>query len=204
MPIRRVFVHDREGTHRDEYFYTTDQAMGAGEVVTRYAGRRDLECTFQVGRAHLHSESIRGWSRLTVLRATPCLLGLYSVVTLLHDALPAQARVGGIDRPGKESVTSSDAPCAVRLRLWSEGVYREVGFDSRLEKLPAPLREWLCRALAPAAQGSAIGISRAYVTDSKSATTCGLKETAVSGRARRNQGLAKVKEPTDISSKRSA
>ncbi|WP_422931733.1 hypothetical protein [Singulisphaera sp. PoT] len=151
VPIRRVFVHDREGTHRDEYFYTTDPAMGSGEVVTRYAGRRDLECTFQEGRAHLHSESTRGWSRRTVLHTTPCLLGLYSVVTLLYDALPAPARVGGIDRPGKESVTFSDALCAVRLRLWSEGLFREAGFDSGLEKLPTPLRELLCRALAPAA-----------------------------------------------------
>ncbi|WP_422923366.1 IS701 family transposase [Singulisphaera sp. PoT] len=151
VPIRWVFVHDREGTHRDEYFYTTDPAMGAGEVVTRYAGRWNLECTFQEGRAHLHSESTRGWSRRTVLRATPCLLGLYSVVTLLYDALPAPARVGGIDWPGKESVTFSDALCAVRLRLWSEGLFREAGFDSGLEKLPTPLRELLCRALAPAA-----------------------------------------------------
>ncbi|WP_422927496.1 hypothetical protein [Singulisphaera sp. PoT] len=86
-----------------------------------------------------------------MLRATPCLLGVYSVVALLYDALPTPARVGGIDRPGKESVTSSDALCAVRLRLWSEGVFREAGLGSGPEKLPAPLRELLCRALAPAA-----------------------------------------------------
>ena len=84
-------------------------------------------------------------------RATPCPLGLYSVVSLLYDALPAPARVGGFDWPGKASLTFSDALCAVRLRLWSEGVFREAGFGSGLEKLPAPLRELLCRALAPAA-----------------------------------------------------
>src|SRR5262249_8391874 len=39
VPIRWVFVHDLEGTHRDEYFYTTDPAIPAGTVVTRYAGR---------------------------------------------------------------------------------------------------------------------------------------------------------------------
>ena len=61
VPIRWVFVHDREGTHRDEYFYTTDPRIGAGDVVSRYAGRWNLECTFQESRAHLHSETTRGW-----------------------------------------------------------------------------------------------------------------------------------------------
>ena len=65
-------------------------AMGAGAIVSRYAGRWNLECTFQESRAHLHSGTTRGWSQRTVLRATPCLLGLYSVVALLYDALPAR------------------------------------------------------------------------------------------------------------------
>ena len=151
VPIRWVFVHDREGTHRDEYFYTTDPRMGSGTIVTRYAGRWNLECTFQESRAHLHSETTRGWSRRTVLRATPCLLGLYSVVALLYDALPATARVGGIDWPGKSVVAFSDALCAVRLRLWSETVFREAGIGPGLEKLPEAVRDLLCAALAPAA-----------------------------------------------------
>jgi hypothetical protein len=130
VPIRWVFVHDRGGTHRDEYFYTTDPRMGAGTIVTRYAGRWNLECTFQESRAHLHSETTRGWSQRTVLRATPCLLGLYSVVALLYDAMPAPARAGGIDWPGKSIVAFSDALCAVRLRLWSETVFQEAGIGA--------------------------------------------------------------------------
>ena len=127
VPIRWVFVHDREGTHRDEYSYTPDPILGSGDVVTRYAGRWNLECTFQEGRAHLRSETARGWSRQTVLRATPCLLGLYWVVGLLYDAMPATARVNGIDWPGKSVVAFSDALCAVRLRMWAETVFREAG-----------------------------------------------------------------------------
>lgn len=151
VPIRWVFVRDRQGTHRDEYFYTTDPGMGAVTIVSRYAGRWNLECTFQESRAHLHSGTTRGWCRRTVLRATPCLLGLYSVVALLYDAMPATARIGGIRWPGKSIVTFSDALCAVRLRLWSEGVFREAGIGMGLEKLPEPVRDLLCAALAPAA-----------------------------------------------------
>jgi len=151
VPIRWVFVRDRTGTHRDEDFYTTDPRMGAGTIVSRYAGRWNLECTFQESRAYLRSETTRGWGRQTVLRATPCLLGLYSVVALLYDAMPATARVGGIDWPGKSVVAFSDALCAVRLRLWSETVFREAGLGVGLEKLPEPVRDLLCAALAPAA-----------------------------------------------------
>ena len=151
VPIRWVFVHDREGTHRDEYFYTTDPGVGASTIVTRYAGRWNLECTFQECRAHLRSETTRGWSQHTVLRATPCLLGLYSVVALLYDAMPASARTGGVAWPGESIVAFSDALCAVRLRLWSEAVFREAGIGVGLEKLPEPVRDLLCAALAPAA-----------------------------------------------------
>ena len=151
VPIRWVFVQYREGTHRDEYFYTTDRRMGTSTVVTRYAGRWNLECTFQESRAHLHSETTRGRSRRTVVRATPCLFGLYSVVALLYDAMPATARSGGITWPGKSIVAFSDALSAVRLRLWSETVFREAGIGVGLEKLPEPVWELLKTALAPAA-----------------------------------------------------
>jgi hypothetical protein len=83
VPIRWVFVHDLEGTHRDEYFYSTDTGMAAEVIVTMYAGRWNIECTFQEGRSHLRSDTTRGWSRATVLQAAPCLFGLYSVVALL-------------------------------------------------------------------------------------------------------------------------
>ena len=33
MPIRWVFVRDRDGTHRDEYFYTTDPALDVRRII---------------------------------------------------------------------------------------------------------------------------------------------------------------------------
>ncbi len=151
VPIRWVHVRDLEGTHRDEYFYATDPVLDPGEIVTRYAGRWNIECTFQECRAHLRSETTRGRSRRTVLRATPCLFGLYSVVALLYHALPEAKRSGGVRWPGKAGVTFSDALASVRLWVWSEGVFPRVGRRFGLEKLPDPLREVLRSALAPAA-----------------------------------------------------
>jgi hypothetical protein len=151
VPIFWVFVRDREGTHRDEYFYTTDVTLGARQVIAYYTGRWNIETTFQEVRSCLHLETTRGWCRATVLRMTPCLFGLYSVVASLYNRLPAGRRVGAITWPGKTGVTFSDALAAVRRWIWAEGVFSQVDGGSAIEKLPAPLREVLYSALAPAA-----------------------------------------------------
>ena len=127
MPLRWVHVRDLEGTHRDEYFYATDPAMGPAAVVTHYAGRWNIESTFQEARAHLGPETTRGWCRRTVERAAPCLFGLYSVVALLFHALPEAARSGAVRRPGRAAVTFSDAVATVRLWLWAEWVFPQAG-----------------------------------------------------------------------------
>lgn len=151
VPIRWAFVRDRTGTHRDEYFFTTDVAMGVAAIIANYTSRWNIETTFQELRCHIGLETTRGWCQKTVLRAAPCLFGLYSVVAALYQALPEAKRTGKVDWPGKEVVTFSDALTAVRRWLWGECVFREAGCDGGLEKLPAPLRDVLLVALAPAA-----------------------------------------------------
>jgi hypothetical protein len=150
VPIRWVFVRDREGTHRDEYFYSTDVEMGARQIIESDAGRWNIETTFEEVRSCLHLETAVGWCRATVLRVTPCLFGLYSVVASLYDELPAAKRVGAITWPGKTGVTFSDALTAVRRWLWSDGVFARVRGGSAVEELPASVREVLYAALAPA------------------------------------------------------
>ncbi len=95
-------------------------------------------------------ESTRGWGRATVLRAAPCLFGLYSVVALLYHALPEDKRVGGIRWPGKTGVTFSDALTAVRRWMWAESVLGQADPQGVVAKLPPELRELLLTALAPA------------------------------------------------------
>jgi len=151
VPVRWVFVHDHSGTHRDEYFFTTDPALKPATIIEGYTGRWNLETTFQELRAHLGLETTRGWCPKTVLRAAPCLFGLYTVVALWYQALPVAERTGGIAWPGKAVVTFSDALSAVRRRLWSEWVFPQAGSGAAVQKLPEPLREILLCTLAPAA-----------------------------------------------------
>jgi DDE superfamily endonuclease len=151
VPVRWVFVRDRSGTHRDEYFFTTDLALGPRGVIGHYTGRWNIETTFEELRAHLGLETTRGWCRATVLRAAPCLFGLYSVVALLFVALPQGKRSGAVAWPGKEGTTFSDALAAVRRWLWAEWVFPQAEGGAAVEQLPEPLRELILSALAPAA-----------------------------------------------------
>src|SRR5512147_453509 len=152
VAVRWVFVHDLTGTHRDEYFFTTEPAMSPATVIETYTGRWNIETTFQEVRSYLGVETTRGWSRDTVLRVSPCLFGVYTVVAWLYAELPAQyARMRVVDWPGKRDVTFSDAITAVRRWLWVEWVFEIPGHRDAFSKLRGPFRQVPLNNLAPAA-----------------------------------------------------
>jgi hypothetical protein len=152
VAVRWVYVHDQTGTHRDEYFYTTDLRLTPPEVIEAYAARWNIETTFAEMRSYLGLETTRGWCARTVLRAEPCLFGLYSVVASLYEQLPTEAQAEvGVEWEGKTVVTFSDAITAVRRWLWTNWAFEKDGHDAPFTKLPEPLRRTLMYALAPAA-----------------------------------------------------
>jgi DDE superfamily endonuclease len=149
--VRWVYVHDCTGTHRDDYFFTTDVSLSAATVIETFTGRWSIETTFQEMRAYVGLETTRGRCAQTVLRVAPCLFGLYSVVALLYTQLPKRfARVRGIDWPGKTEVTFSDAITAIRRWLWQEWVFAIPGHHEAFAKLALPFRQLVLRGLAPA------------------------------------------------------
>jgi hypothetical protein len=148
VPVSWVFVRDRTGTHRDSYLFSTDLALTAQQVIETYTGRWSIETTFQEMRAYLGLETTRGWKERTVLRAAPCLFGLYSVVASLYNGLPPTQRVVAIRWPGKAGVAFSDALTSVRRWVWSDGVFTRVRGGEAVAKLPPSLREILFSALA--------------------------------------------------------
>jgi hypothetical protein len=152
VPVLWVFVRDRTGTHRDTYLFSTDVARSATRVIEIYTGRWSIETTFQELRAFLGLETTRGWKERTVLRAAPCLFGLFSVVSLLYAALPGHdAEVGAVTYRGKTGVTFSDAITAVRRQLGLEGVFESHGHTEVFEKLPRSFQAVVLAALSPAA-----------------------------------------------------
>jgi hypothetical protein len=152
VPVRWIYVHDCSGTHRDEYFFTTDLQQSVKDVIETFTGRWNIETTFQEMRAYLGLETTRGWTRKTVLRAAPCLFGLYSVVALLYDLLPKKHKAKSpIAWEGKSETTFSDAITAVRRWLWTDWIFATAGHDQAFSKLPPLLRRTLLYGLAGAA-----------------------------------------------------
>jgi uncharacterized protein YerC len=152
VEVRWVYVHDRTGTHRDEYFFTTDLSMCPQQIVEGYTQRWSIETTFQECREYLKLESTKGYSQQTVLRLTPCLFGLYTLVVLLYLQLPSPLRtLRAVFWKGKSTVTFSDMITCVRRAVWEQWCFHTQADPWAFTKLSQPLQEMILYALAPAA-----------------------------------------------------
>ena len=153
IPIRWVFTHDIQGTHRDDYFYTTDPDLAPAQVISWFTARWPIETTFQEVRAHLGFESPRQRVAKSVLRTAPCLLGLFSVVSLIfvQYARHHPIRLRSTRWYTKTEPTFSDALATVRRLLWSETIFETSSQHDAFEKLPRQLRRILLDRLSLAA-----------------------------------------------------
>jgi hypothetical protein len=79
--IRWVLVRDPSGQRDAQAFLCTDIDLEPIAILQRFVCRWRIETTFQEVREHLGVETQRQWSDLAILRTTPALLGLYSLVT---------------------------------------------------------------------------------------------------------------------------
>jgi hypothetical protein len=153
VPVRWVFVHDVQGTHRDEYFYTTDTHLSLPQIISWFTARWPIETTFQEVRAHLGFETPRQHVAKSVLRTAPCLLGLFSVICLIFAEHTRRHRVKVRSTPWylKTEPTFSDAIATVRRLFWDETVFEKASYHKGFEKLPPTLRNMLLDYLSQAA-----------------------------------------------------
>lgn len=147
--VRWVFVKDMIGTHRDEYFYTTDQSLSEEEIVSLYTRRWPIEVMFQEARAQLGLNDPRQWKKTSVLRMTPCLFGLYSVIALAwrNANSPRAPRVGYV----KLHPTFADAMEHARRELWEHTILNTELYRPLLKNTPRHLLKPLLSHLALAA-----------------------------------------------------
>jgi hypothetical protein len=152
IAVRWVFVHDLQGTHRDEYFFSTDPAIPPEQIVSLYTGRWSIEVTFQEARAHLGFATPRNWSKKSVLRTAPCLLGLYSVISLIfHRHLRGRKpQPVSLAWYSKKEVTFSDALTCVRRLCWQE-VFESPPKHGVVKNLSGQLKALLLDQLSRAA-----------------------------------------------------
>jgi len=119
VPIRWVLVRDGAGEFEPQAFLCTDQTANPFDVLRYFVRRWSVEVTFAEVRRHLGVETQRQWSDLAIARTTPCLLALFSLVTLWASDLAARGLV--LPRKAawyaKPAVTFSDALAAVRRHI---------------------------------------------------------------------------------------
>ena len=123
LPIRWVLVRRFDGNRRTEAFFSTDPTMVPEEVLRLFALRWQMETTFAEVRQHLGVETQRQWSDLAIARATPMLLGLFSLVALWAATTPGVAIATLPTAWYRKTVpTFADALAAIRLRIWEERI----------------------------------------------------------------------------------
>lgn len=138
VSVRWVFVEDLTGTHRDEYLFTTDINLTPRQIIQAYTGRWAIEVMFEETREHVGLETTRGRCAKTILRAEPCLFGLYTLIALWFSELPAQERWEPVvDWTGsaKQTLTFSDAITLVRRHIWRCWVLESPRHATAFQKL---------------------------------------------------------------------
>ncbi len=87
VPIRWVLIQDPQGRFPTQALLCTDLSAQPQQILQWFRWRWQLEVTFEEVRTHLGVESQRQWSPLAILRTTPALLALFSIVVMLaHQA----------------------------------------------------------------------------------------------------------------------
>jgi hypothetical protein len=137
---------------RDEYFLTTDITITPQQMVECDTQRWSIETTFQECREYLKLESSKSYGKQAVLRFTPCLFGLYTVVVLLSLQLPSSSSTrSAVFWKGKSTVTFSDLMMCVRRALWEQWCFHTQADPQEFSILSRALQETILYGLAPAA-----------------------------------------------------
>ncbi|PLS83304.1 MAG: hypothetical protein CYG59_01750 [Chloroflexi bacterium] len=149
VPIRWVLIRDPRGNFAPQALVCTDIDADPVQIVSWFVLRWQLETTFQAVRTHLGVETQRQWNDLAIVRTTPALLGLFSLVTLCaHE----QASTDGISIRqaawySKQQPTFADALAAVRRQMWASTVSCTSRVHSDMEKLQHSMLEQLTETL---------------------------------------------------------
>ncbi len=150
VPIRWVLIRDPQGKFASQAVLCTDQNASPVQILEWFVMRWPVEVTFHEGRTHLGVETQRQWSDLAILRTTPALLGLFSLVTIF-----AQQLLGEQSFPTRQAAwyakalpTFSDTLAFVRQHLWPSSFFARSSSQHEVIEIPRALFDRLVDTLA--------------------------------------------------------
>jgi hypothetical protein len=138
LPIRWVIVRDPKQIFKTQALLCTDLSISPEQIVQWFVRRWQVEVTFHEVRTHLGVETQRQWADLSVLRITPALLGLFSIVTLLAN-LHARKQKLPVQQTAwyqKKLPTFSDALALVKETLLIQHYFPTSLFRTYVRKPP--------------------------------------------------------------------
>ena len=145
IPIRWVLVTDPTGKLDPLPLMSTNPLMTPEQIIELYVDRWSLEVTFEETREHLGVETQRQWSDKAIVRSTPILMGLYSLVCLMANRLWKEKllKVEKTTWYPKKHVTFSDMLRAVRMVIWRENlILRKVKITPSVKNISPEMVEW--------------------------------------------------------------
>ena len=153
VPLRWVLIRDPAGAFNTQALLCTDPAAAPEQVLAWFVRRWQLELTFEEVRRHLGVETQRQWSDRAILRTTPALLGLFSLVTLFAQqrfAEPAATIRQAAWYP-KARPTFIDALALLRRDLWAHRAFSLLGPGLDLITIPQQFLDHVTETLCYAA-----------------------------------------------------
>ena len=141
VPIRWVLIKDPKGKFDTQALLCTDLMATPVQILQWFRSRWQVEVTFEEARAHLGVESQRQWSSQAIVRTTPALLALFSIVTIVAHQ---QQKQHPFELPQaawyqKTLPTFADALALVRQQLWQMQTFQMSSADVDTIKIPRAL-----------------------------------------------------------------
>jgi hypothetical protein len=149
VPIRWVIIRDPFSKFATQALLCTKTAASPKQIVDWFIKRWQVEVTFEESRRHLGIETNRQWSEKAINRTTPCLYGMFSLITMVAQELSkgGKLKIRSAVWYKKELATFSDAIGCVRQYLWERRSFQTSPNEVEMIKIPRPLLECLTETL---------------------------------------------------------
>lgn len=149
VPIRWVIIRDPLGKFETQAVFSTRTEATPKKIVEWFIKRWQVEVTFEESRRHLGIETQRQWSEKAIQRTTPCLLGMFSLITMMAQELSngGKLKIRSAIWYHKELATFSDAIGCVRQQIWEFESFQTSENEVEMIKIPRAFLETLTDTL---------------------------------------------------------
>ncbi len=149
VPIRWVIIRDPLEKFETQALLCTKTEARAKQIVEWFVKRWQVEVTFEEARRHLGIETQRQWSDKAIGRTTPCLYGMFSLITMMAQEFSkgGKLKIRSAVWYQKELATFSDAIGCVRQYLWEWRSFQTSPNEVEMIKIPRPLLQCLTDTL---------------------------------------------------------